>query len=263
MPAHRPTAVHVESPRSDPLLAVRGLRVSYGGVDAVKGIDLEVGQGEAVGLLGANGAGKTSTLRAISRLAATSGTIDFCGRPLVKASADSVARQGLVHVPEGRRLFSSLSAEENLRTGAVARGRRPEVFTLDEVYDLFPALVALQDRPAWALSGGEQQMVAIGRGLLAAPRLLLLDEPSLGLAPVVVTAVYRAVASIVDRVSVILVEQNAALALEVCDRAYVLAAGRITLAGRPEELGDREALMASYVAPPATDPAWPAERPGR
>ena len=233
---------------SDQPLRARGLTVNYGSVEAVKGIDLDVRPNETVSLLGANGAGKTSTLRALSRLATASGDVLFEGRDLTHFSPDAIARQGLIHVPEGRRLFATLSCDENLQIGLTARGGREALFSIADIYDLFPALGSLRRRGAWSLSGGEQQMVAIGRALLAAPRLLLLDEPSLGLAPVAVSAVYQALKSIAHRVSMILVEQNASLALDLCDRAYVLSVGRVSLSGTPAELSDREGLLESYLA---------------
>ncbi|HLY84514.1 MAG TPA: ABC transporter ATP-binding protein [Acidimicrobiales bacterium] len=231
-----------------PLLTATGFTVSYGTVDAVQGIDLEIGEGETVALLGANGAGKTSTLRALSRLIRSSGEVVFDGRDTAKMAPDAVARAGLIHVPEGRHLFASLTAEENLLVGTTAANKREPIFSLDDIYDLFPALTPLRKRTAWALSGGEQQMVAIGRGLLSVPRLLLLDEPSLGLAPVVVDAVFKALAEIGHRTSILIVEQNASLALGLADRGYVLAVGKVVMAGVAADLADREALLASYLA---------------
>jgi len=245
-----PAAAESQAPAASPapLLAVRGLSVSYGQVEAVHGIDLEVGAGEAVSMLGANGAGKSSTLRALSRLIRSGGQIVFDGVDRRRASADGLARAGLVHVPEGRRLFASLTTEENLLVGRSARAGRPPLFDLDDIYDLFPPLAGLRRRSAWALSGGEQQMAAIGRALLAAPRLLLLDEPSLGLAPVMVDAVYTVLARIRSQVSIFVVEQNASLALDLCDRAYVLATGRIVMSGPASDFADRAELLASYLA---------------
>jgi branched-chain amino acid transport system ATP-binding protein len=236
-----------EGAPDQPLLA-RNLTVHYGSVEAVKGIDIDVHPNETVSLLGANGAGKTSTLRALCGLASSSGEVLFEGHSVTRFSPDAIARQGLIMVPEGRRLFATLSCDENLQIGLTARGGREALFSIADIYDLFPALGSLRRRGAWSLSGGEQQMVAIGRALLSAPRLLLLDEPSLGLAPVAVTAVYTALKSIAHRVSVILVEQNASLALDISDRAYVLSVGRVTLSGTPAELGDREDLLESYLA---------------
>ncbi|GAA1261909.1 ABC transporter ATP-binding protein [Sphaerisporangium rubeum] len=229
------------------MLELKDLRVAYGHTQAVDGIGLTVGPGEAVALLGANGAGKTSTLRAISRLLPSDGELTFDGADVSRLAPEELARRGLVHVPEGRRVFASLTVHDNLLVGRTAQARRDALFSPDDVYDLFPALVPLRKRHGWALSGGEQQMVAIGRGLLASPRLLMLDEPSLGLAPIVVKAVYQALAEIKQRVSILLVEQNATLALTLCDRGYVLLSGRVVLSGAAAELGDREALLDSYL----------------
>jgi branched-chain amino acid transport system ATP-binding protein len=230
------------------VLAVRGLRVRYGTTVAVDGLDLDVGSGEAVALLGPNGAGKTSTLHALSRLTpSVAEAMSFHGQDLRTLRADAVARLGLVQAPEGRRIFPNLTAHENLLVGRSARSGRPETFSIDDVYDLFPALEPLRRRAGWALSGGEQQMVAVGRALVAAPRLLLLDEPSLGLAPKLMQVVFDALAQVKERVPVLLVEQNTARALELCDRAYVVARGRIVLAGPTAELEDRETLMAGYL----------------
>jgi branched-chain amino acid transport system ATP-binding protein len=242
---------------SETLLAVRDLRVAYGTVEAVKGISLEVNDGEAVALLGSNGAGKSSTLRAISRMMKAKGTIEFLGKDISGAASDKAARLGLVHVPEGRRLFPSLTAEENLLVGRTALGKRTPIYSIDDIYDLFPALSGLRKRGGWALSGGEQQMVAIGRGLLAGPRVLLLDEPSLGLAPLIVDTVYKALAEVRHRVSILVVEQNASLALSLCDRAYVLAVGEMAMSGTAADFADRDALLASYLSrgSDAADPA--------
>jgi branched-chain amino acid transport system ATP-binding protein len=232
-----------------PLLRVRQLTVTYGTpTPAVDKLDFEVGEREAVALLGVNGAGKSSTLNAISNLVAHSGEVVFDGKDLSRTAPEKIARAGVIHVPEGRRLFSALTAEENLVIGTTARSRRPPVFTLDDIYDLFPQLKSLRKRGGWQLSGGEQQMVAIGRGLLSAPRVLLLDEPSLGLAPIVTRAVYQALSSITSRVALILVEQNAGLALDLCDRAYILATGRVVLSGATSELPDRNELLATYMS---------------
>lgn len=229
------------------MLEVRGLRVTYGTTVAVDGIDLDVAAGEIVALLGPNGAGKTSTLRAISRVVASEGTARFDGRSLRGRSPDTVARLGLVQVPEGRHVFPNLTVHENLLVGASARAGREPRFDLDDVYDLFPQLAGLRRRGGWALSGGEQQMVAIGRGLLAAPRLLLLDEPSLGLAPAVVDAVFEVLAEVGRHVPLLLVEQDTERALRLARRAYVMVKGRLVAAGDAAELSDRDALMASYL----------------
>ena len=229
------------------MLEVRALGVSYGSTIAVDDLDLAIEPGEAVALLGANGAGKTSTLRAISRLIPAGGSVHFDGQDVTRSSPEELARRGLVHVPEGRRVFANLTVHENLLVGQTGRSRRTPVFTPATVYDLFPPLTAIRKRYGWALSGGEQQMVAIGRALLAAPRLLMLDEPSLGLAPIIVKGVYRALQQVKSEVPLLLVEQNAAIALSLCDRGYVLLSGRCVLKGTADELGNREALLDSYL----------------
>jgi branched-chain amino acid transport system ATP-binding protein len=229
------------------MLEVGGLSVRYDAVEAVRGVDLSVGAGEVVGLLGPNGAGKTSILRSISRLVPSRGSIRFDGVDITNADPTRVTRLGLIHVPEGRRVFGTLSVKENLVVGSTARRGRPEVFSLDDVYDLFPPLKILKDRPGWALSGGEQQMVAIGRALMGAPRLLLLDEPSLGLAPIVTEAVFEVLGDICKTVPMLLVEQNTSIALEYCARAYVLVGGRIVMSGAASELSDSHALLESYL----------------
>jgi branched-chain amino acid transport system ATP-binding protein len=229
------------------MLQVRGLEVDYGAVRAVRGIDLDVGEREVVALLGPNGAGKTSTLRAITALESYKGSITFDGDEVSKLGTEACARRGLIHVPEGRHVFPTLSVHENLQVGTTAaRGRAPD-YGLDDVYDLFPALQALRDRQGWALSGGEQQMVAIGRALVAAPRLLLLDEPSLGLAPIVTKAVFAALRQVSARTPVLLVEQNTAQALAIATRAAALVGGKIVMSGTAAELGDRGALLDSYL----------------
>jgi branched-chain amino acid transport system ATP-binding protein len=229
------------------MLQVRGLEVDYGAVRAVRGIDLDVGEREVVALLGPNGAGKTSTLRAITALASYKGSITFDGDEVSKLGTEACARRGLIHVPEGRHVFPTLSVHENLQVGTTAaRGRAPD-YGIDEVYDLFPALQALRERQGWALSGGEQQMVAIGRALVAAPRLLLLDEPSLGLAPIVTKAVFAALRQVSVRTPVLLVEQNTAQALAIATRAAALVGGKIVMSGTAAELSDRGALLDSYL----------------
>jgi branched-chain amino acid transport system ATP-binding protein len=226
------------------MLQVRGLEVDYGAVRAVRGIDLDVGEREVVALLGPNGAGKTSTLRAITALESYKGSITFDGDEVSKLGTEACARRGLIHVPEGRHVFPTLSVHENLQVGTTAaRGRAPD-YGIDDVYDLFPAL---RERQGWALSGGEQQMVAIGRALVAAPRLLLLDEPSLGLAPIVTKAVFAALRQVSARTPVLLVEQNTAQALAIATRAAALVGGKIVMSGTAAELGDRGALLDSYL----------------
>jgi branched-chain amino acid transport system ATP-binding protein len=229
------------------VLEIRGLAVSYGPVKAVRGIDIDVKKGEVVALIGPNGAGKTSTLRAISGLVAYEGSIIFDGMDCRKMNVEALARAGVIHVPEGRRVFPSLNVHENLQVGAIAGVDRGEGFSIDDVYDLFPPLQPLRKRDGWALSGGEQQMVAIGRALVAKPRILLLDEPSLGLAPKFTRAVYAALAQVSDRIPMLLVEQNTVMALRHCSRAAVMVGGKFVLQGTADELADREALVASYL----------------
>ena len=229
------------------MLEVRDLRVSYGPIPAVSGIELDVRAGEAVALLGPNGAGKTSTLRAISQLCAHGGSVSFDGNVISGRRADVVARLGLIHVPEGRRVYRDLTVEENLQMGTVAAGGRPSDYSIADVYDLFPALTRLRRRRGGTLSGGEQQMVAIGRALMSAPRLLMLDEPSLGLAPVVVDDVFDALGEIRGRTAILVVEQNTASALELCSRAYVLVGGDIVMSGAASELSDRSDVLSAFL----------------
>jgi branched-chain amino acid transport system ATP-binding protein len=228
------------------MLLIEDLHVNYGTTVAVDGIHLTIGRGELVALLGPNGAGKTSTLQAISGVIPSRGRIEFDGADLRNVTPDSLARRGLIHVPEGRRVFATLSVHENLQVGRTARSGRPG-FDIDDVYDLFPALVPLKDRAGWALSGGEQQMVAIGRALVASPRLLILDEPSLGLAPVIVNAVFAALAEVGQTVPILLVEQNTSRALELCSRASVLVNGRIVVEAPTAELTDRTSMLETYL----------------
>jgi branched-chain amino acid transport system ATP-binding protein len=229
------------------MLEATDLRVSYGTTEAVVGACLKVGEGEAVALLGANGAGKTSTLRAISRLVPSTGEIRFDDADVTRVAPEELARRGLVHVPEGRHVFGTLTVHDNLLVGMTGRGKRRAKFGVDEVYDLFPALRPLRKRLGWALSGGEQQMVALGRALLSSPRLLMLDEPSLGLAPIVVKTVYGVLAQIKGEVPILLVEQNASVGLSICEKGIVLLSGRVVVAGTAAELNDRSALMESYL----------------
>ena len=235
-----------------PLLDVRGLRTGYGGIPVVFGIDLHVAEGEVVALLGANGAGKTSTLRAISgMIKVMAGEVGFAGAAVANRPADRIARQGMVHVPEGRGIFPSLGVEETLRLAAsmsgVARGEVGE--RLDEVYAAFPRLAERRRQTAGTLSGGEQQMLTLSRALIARPRVLLIDEMSQGLAPTVVAHLFEIVATLPRRgVSVLLVEQFVGRALDVADRAYVLEKGRVTYAGSARQLAaDEEFVRSSYL----------------
>jgi len=232
-----------------PLLELRGVAARYGPLQALHGIDLSVDQGEVVAVLGANGAGKTTTLRAISGTVATSGDIVFSGKPLSRRP-EAVAHAGIAHVPEGRGTFAQLSVIENLRLGAYVRRDRAGVKAdLDRVLERFPILAERRGQLAGSLSGGEQQQLALGRALMQRPRLLLLDEPSLGLAPLVVAEFFRVVGELNERegLSVLVVEQNASLALSFSSRAYVLEVGRVAVAGASAELQRNESVRRSYL----------------
>jgi len=215
------------------LLEVKGLEVHYGGIRAVKGVDLEVGAGELVCLIGANGAGKSTTLRAICRLLhARNGEVRYDGADIAGTAVHELPRKGLVMVPEGRGIFAQLTVEENLAMGAFTRSDGDITRDLERRYETFPRLKERRAQTAGTLSGGEQQMLAIGRALMARPRLLLLDEPSMGLAPRLVEKIFEIVREIArEGVTILLVEQNARLALEVAARGYVMESGNITLAG--------------------------------
>ncbi len=233
------------------LLEVRDLVARYGAVEALHGISLDVGEGEIVSLLGANGAGKSTTLKVISGVIPTAaGTVSFDGRALGGLNPEDVVALGVAHVPEGRRIFPGLTTLDNLRLGATARrASRAEIERdVDEVLTIFPKLRGLSGKLGWTLSGGEQQMLAIARGLMAKPRLLLLDEPSLGLAPLVVKDVMETIARIArDGTTVLLVEQNAHLALQIASRAYVLETGRVALSGDAATLLASEEMRAAYL----------------
>ncbi|MGH8642461.1 MAG: ABC transporter ATP-binding protein, partial [Burkholderiales bacterium] len=207
------------------MLEVRGLEVAYGGIRAVKGIDLEVAEGELVTLIGANGAGKTTTLKALAGLIRpAAGRIHYNGRDITARPAFELVRQGLALVPEGRGVFGRLTVEENLEMGAYSRRDRPRIAAdLDRVYGLLPRLAERRRQHGGTLSGGEQQMLAIGRALMSRPRMLLLDEPSMGLAPQMVQRIFETIRTIAaEGVTLLLVEQNAKLALETCHRGYVM-----------------------------------------
>ncbi|GAC1552061.1 MAG: ABC transporter ATP-binding protein [Beijerinckiaceae bacterium] len=233
------------------LLAIKDLVVRYGEIEAVRGITLDVDEGQVVTLLGSNGAGKSTTLRAISGLIApASGDILFEGKSIAGRGPEDIVRLGLSHVPEGRRVFPGLSVRENIMLGASNRrgGSGALGCEADEMFELFPDIRSFRDALGWTLSGGQQQMVAVARGLMAKPRLLLLDEPSLGLAPVIVQAVFRIISEIRRRgTTVLLVEQNARMGLSVADHGYVLESGRLVLGGKPNELWGNEAIRAAYL----------------
>ncbi len=235
---------------SAPLLEIRGLEVAYGAIPAVKGIDLDVRAGEIVTIIGANGAGKTTTLNAISGLLPPrAGTIVFEGRSLVGRRPDEIVRAGVVQVPEGRAILTRLTVAENLRLGAYTRTDRETALSdLEATLGRFPVLRERAGQHAGTLSGGEQQMLAIGRALMARPRLLLLDEPSTGLAPLVVTEIFALVSRIREEgTAVLLVEQNARQALRIADRAYVLETGRVVMAGPAAELADSPDVRRAYL----------------
>jgi branched-chain amino acid transport system ATP-binding protein len=232
------------------LLRLDGLRAGYGPIEALRGLDLEVREGELVCLLGANGAGKSSTLRAISGLLrARSGRIVFDGREIQTLEPSEILRAGIAHCPEGRRVFPHLTVEENLAMGAYVRRDRAAIAEdLDRVYSHFPILAERLRQAAGTLSGGEQQMLAIGRALMARPRLILFDEPSLGLAPTVVETTFGIIANIRRAgTTVLMVEQNAYLALRMADRGYVMETGRIVLHGVAADLLHDDHVRAAYL----------------
>jgi branched-chain amino acid transport system ATP-binding protein len=232
-----------------PLLELKGVSARYGPLEALHGINLSVGEGEVIAVLGANGAGKTTTLRAVSGTVRTSGEIVFAGKPLPRRP-ESVARAGIAHVPEGRGTFAELSVEENLSLGAYVRRDRAGVKAdRERVLERFPILAERRGQAAGSLSGGEQQQLALARALMQRPRLLLLDEPSLGLAPRIVADLFRVVGELNERegLSVLVVEQNASLALASSSRAYLLEVGRVAVAGTSTELERDESVRRSYL----------------
>jgi branched-chain amino acid transport system ATP-binding protein len=244
-----------------PLLEIRGLRVKYGNVEALHGIDLTVGQGEIVTILGANGAGKSTTLRAISGLVKPSaGELLFDGRPAHGIPAHERVKLGIAQSPEGRRIFGTLTVRENLLLGAFTRTDEKDILeTARWIYQLFPVLEQRRTQLAGTLSGGEQQMLAIGRALMAKPRVLLLDEPSLGLAPLLVKAIFQTVREInrTTGVTVLIVEQNARAALKLAHRGYVMEVGRIVHADTAERLAADESVQNSYLGKGTRKPGGP------
>ena len=232
------------------MLEVRGLKVSYGGINAVKGIDLRVAEGELVTLIGANGAGKSTTLKALAGLLRpAAGRIHYNGIDITARPAFELVRQGLALVPEGRGVFGRLTVEENLAMGAYSRRDRARITSdFDRVYGLLPRLAERRRQPGGTLSGGEQQMLAIGRALMSRPRMLLLDEPSMGLAPLMVHTIFETIRAITtEGVTLLLVEQNAKLALETCHRGYVMESGLIALADDASRLLANPQVRQAYL----------------
>ncbi|WP_018412582.1 ABC transporter ATP-binding protein [Methyloversatilis thermotolerans] len=231
------------------MLEVAGLQVHYGGIAAVKGIDLHVAAGEKVALIGANGAGKTSTLKAIARMLPARGSVKLQGEDIAHAAPHALVRRGLALVPEGRGVFARLSVLENLEMGAYSRTDRAQILAdIERVFALLPRLKERATQTAGTLSGGEQQMVAIGRALMSRPRILLLDEPSMGLSPIMVDTVFDVIREVArEGVTLLLVEQNARLALSLCDRGYVMDSGRVTLEAPSAALLDNPAVRAAYL----------------
>lgn len=232
------------------MLEVTGLHVAYGGIQAVRSITFHVGQGEMVALIGANGAGKTSTLKAISRVIdMVGGDVHFCGKKIDRIPPHDIIRQGIALVPEGRGVFPRLTVVENLAMGAFLRNDKPEIAAdLEKIYGYFPRLKERASQLAGTLSGGEQQMLAIGRALMSRPKMLLLDEPSMGLAPIMVQKIFEVVRTVASEgMTVLLVEQNAKLALEVSQRGYVMESGEITLTDDAANLLLNPRVRAAYL----------------
>jgi branched-chain amino acid transport system ATP-binding protein len=235
---------------SRPLLAVRDLQVAYGGIQAVKGIGFEVNEGELVTLIGSNGAGKTTTMKAITGLLPlNAGDVEYLGKSIRGEGAWDLVRRGLAMVPEGRGVFTRMTITENLQMGAHIRSDRDGIASdLDKVFGIFPRLKERRAQLAGTLSGGEQQMLAIGRALMSRPKLLLLDEPSMGLSPLMVDKVFEVVREVhAQGVTILLVEQNASRALQIADRAYVVESGLITMSGNAQDLLTDPRVRAAYL----------------
>ncbi len=232
------------------LLKVENLEVYYGVIQAIKGISFEVEEGEIIALIGANGAGKTTTLHTITGLVpAASGSIIFEDRDLTRTPAHKIVAMGMAHVPEGRRVFAHLTVEQNLRLGAYTRSDKKEIVeSFEMVYDRFPRLKERRKQEAGTLSGGEQQMLAIGRALMSHPKIILMDEPSMGLSPLLVSEIFDIIKHINETgTTVLLVEQNAKKALKIADRGYVLETGKIVMTGTGEELLDNDEVRKAYL----------------
>ena len=233
------------------MLEVSAIDVRYGAISALHGVSFRVDEGEIVTLIGANGAGKTTCLQAISGLLRlSSGSMTFLGKPLGGRAPEDIVRAGIAHSPEGRRVFAGMSVQDNLEIGATPwrRGRDSIAADMDRVYALFPRLAERRNQLAWSMSGGEQQMLAVGRALMARPKLLLLDEPSLGLAPLIVEQLFEKIVSINKLgVTVLLVEQNASMALSVASRGYLLENGKVVLADTTQQLSDHPMVRQAYL----------------
>ena len=231
------------------MLSVYNINVWYGAIHAIKNVSFEVNDGEIVALIGANGAGKSTTLKTLSGLLRSrSGSIKFMDTDIMHTPAEKIVEQGLVHVPEGRRIFQQMTVEENLDMGAYTQPRDTIAGNLERVYTHFPRLAERRRQIAGTLSGGEQQMLAMGRGLMANPKLLMLDEPSMGLAPILVEQIFEIIQALHEAgTTILLVEQNAQAALSIATRAYVMETGRVTLSGTGEELLRNEAVQAAYL----------------
>ena len=235
---------------SDVLLKVSGLRVAYGGIQAVKGVDFEVREGELVSLIGSNGAGKTTTMKAImGALPLAGGDIEYMGRSVKGRGPWELVKEGLAMVPEGRGVFTRMSIHENLQMGAHIRSDKDAIATdIERVFTIFPRLKERRDQLAGTLSGGEQQMLAMGRALMSRPKLLLMDEPSMGLAPIMVDKIFEVVRDVYQQgVTVLLVEQNAARALEIANRGYVMESGLITMSGQAQSMLSDPKVRAAYL----------------
>ena len=232
------------------MLEIKDLEVYYGMIQAIKGISFQVNEGEVIALIGANGAGKTTTLHTISGLIAPkNGTVTFEGADITKIPAHKIVSLGMAHVPEGRRVFASLSVFQNLKLGAYTRSSKEEIEeSLQTVYKRFPRLEERKNQPAGTLSGGEQQMLAMGRALMSKPRIILMDEPSMGLSPIFVNEIFDIIKSVsAGGTTVLLVEQNAKKALSIADRGYVLETGRIVLEGNAQDLLNDESVKKAYL----------------
>jgi branched-chain amino acid transport system ATP-binding protein len=232
------------------LLSVHDLRAYYGQVQALHGLSFDLNEGSMTTLLGANGAGKTTTLRAICNMVRSTGPIQFEGKPLNGKSTENIVRLGIAHVPQGRGTFTTLTVEENLQLGAISRKDVKAITDdIERMYAHFPVLKQRHTQQAGTLSGGEQQMLAVARALMLRPRLMLLDEPSFGLAPLIVRDLFNILGKInrEDKVSILVVEQNAQLALEIADKAYVIETGRIVMSGNAKEIANDESVRKSYL----------------